>query len=116
MADPARQAELTSHAQRRQTARDLVDYDTIIIRPGNVRRDVQLVDISPKGFHARCGLERFERGESVSLRLPLIGLVQGRVMWSLRGCFGGQFILPVDARAYLDCLVLLRAGTGKPRD
>jgi|GEM_PF-1080399 len=111
MAETARRYELTSHAQRRQTSRDLVDFDTVIIRPGNVRRDIKLVDISARGFHARCGHERFERGESISLRLPIVGIAHGRVMWSLRGCVGGQFLLPIDARTYLDCLAELREST-----
>ena len=113
MAEVAKQTDLTGYAQRRQTARDLVDFDTMVLRPGNVRLDVRLVDLSPKGFHARCGAARFERGEPVSLRLPLVGLVQARVMWSLRGCFGCQFIVPVDARAYLDLLAIVRAESAK---
>ena len=97
--------------QRRQTQRDLVDYKTALLRPGNLRRDVQLVDISPMGFHARCGTDGFERGEAVSILLPLVGIVKARVMWSLKGCFGGQFLLPIDARADLDCLARLREGS-----
>jgi hypothetical protein len=30
-------------------------------------------------------------------------------MWSVRGCFGGQFQLPIDARTYLDLLAQVRA-------
>lgn len=110
MMEAARKVE-PHYVQRRQTERDLVDYKTMIIRTGNLRRDVDLVDISPKGFHARCGEERFERGEAVSLLLPLLGIVPGSVMWSMRGCFGSQFFLPIDARAYLDCLDRLREGS-----
>jgi hypothetical protein len=110
MAEAARKVE-PEFVQRRQAQRDLVDYKTAIIRPGNLRREVQLVDISPLGFHAKCSGEQFSRGESVSLLLPLIGIMQSRVMWSLRGCFGGQFLVPIDARAYLDCLNRLREGS-----
>jgi hypothetical protein len=112
MTEAARKIE-PDYVQRRQTQRDLVDYKTAIIRPGNLRREVQLVDISPLGFHAKCGGEQFTRGESVSLLLPLIGIVKGRVMWSLRGCFGAQFLVPVDARAYLDCLGKLNEGSSR---
>ena len=111
MAEAAKKTELTAHDQRRQTAGDLVDFDTVVARVGNILIDVRLVDISPRGFHARCGPARFERGELVSLRLPLVDMVEGKVMWSLRGCFGGQFNLPVDARTYLDLLAGLRDGS-----
>jgi hypothetical protein len=110
MAEAAKKIELTAHAQRRQTARDLVDFDTIVVRSRNIPVDIRLVDLSPKGFHARCGPARFERGETVSLRLPLVGMVEARVMWSLRGCFGSQFLLPIDARTYLDLLAGIRSG------
>lgn len=95
--------------QRRTTGRDPVDHETIVLRPGEVRIDVRLIDLSARGFHARCGLARFDRGESIRLQLPLVSTLPARVMWSVRGCFGGQFQLPIDARTYLDLLAQVRA-------
>ncbi|MBB5986338.1 PilZ domain-containing protein [Sphingobium lignivorans] len=98
--------------QRRETTRDLVDFPTSIER-GEIRLDVRLIDVSARGFHARCSDARFVRGEAVSVWLPQCGLVQARVMWGLRGCFGAQFMVPIDPRTYPDILAALRAPADK---
>lgn len=113
MAEATKRNELKAHDQRRQTNRDLVSYDTVVTHSRDITIDVRLVDLSPRGFHARCGPARFERGEPVSLHLPSIGMIDAKVMWSLRGCFGAQFNLPIDARSYLDLLAGIRSGTVK---
>ncbi len=109
MAETKKQIDEQAHGQRRQIARDLIDFETSLIRGGGKQIAVHLVDLSPKGFHARTAASRFERGEVVSLRLPIIGLVPGRVMWGLKGCFGAQFSIPIDARHYLE--LIARIGT-----
>ncbi len=111
MTEPAKKFEQEAHAQRRQASRDLVDLDAPLIRNGSRQMMVRLVDISPKGFHARSSEMRFERGEIISLHLPLIGILPGRVMWGLKGCFGAQFSVPIDARHYLELMERIRRET-----
>ena len=108
MADAAKDYGRQPQPQRRQANRDAVDHDTQLRLPGHPPLNVHVIDISPSGLHARCSERRFQRGESVAVRLPLVGLVQARVMWGLRGCFGCQFLVPVDARCYLDILAVIR--------
>lgn len=108
MTEIARSFGAAHHPQRRQTARDLIEYDTTILRPGTPVKDVRLIDISPKGFHARSAGPVMERGEALEVMLPLLGPVPARTMWGLRGCFGAQFVVPIDARAYLDVLATAR--------
>lgn len=108
MANTAKDCPREPLPQRRQAKRDTVDHHTQVLLPGHPPLDVHVIDISPNGFHARCTQRQFQRGESLALRLPLVGLVQARVMWGLRGCFGCQFLVPVDARRYLDVLATIR--------
>jgi hypothetical protein len=108
MADTAKDDAREPLPQRRQSTRDTISHHSQVVRPGNLAIDVHLVDLSPNGFHARCSERPFQRGESVAVRLPLIGQVQARVMWGLRGCFGCQFLVPIDARTYLDVLAMIR--------
>ena len=111
MSETARQAGERPRAARRQVARDLVDLETVLIRNGGDEGPVRLVDLSRKGFHARCADLRFARGDVVTLRLPLVGFIPGRVMWGLKGCFGCQFSVPLDERTYLRLLARIRAQT-----
>jgi len=111
MADTAKQVDQQAHEKRRQVSRDLVDFEASLTRNGGKTLTVRLVDLSPKGYHARCSAVRFERGEVVSLRLPIVGLLPGRVMWGLKGCLGVQFSLPIDARNYLELIARIRAET-----
>lgn len=115
MAETNAKIEQQTHAQRRQVARDLIDVETILIRNGAKQLTVRLVDLSPKGFHARSGAARFERGEVVTLDLPLVGLMPGRVMWGLKGCFGAQFSVPIDARIYQVLLAQIGSDTSAAR-
>ena len=98
MADAAKDYGRQLQPQRRQANRDAVDHDTQLRLPGHPPLNVHVIDISPSGLHARCSERQF----------PLVGLVQARVMWGLRGCFGCQFLVPVDARCYLDVLAAIR--------
>ncbi|MCW2411884.1 MULTISPECIES: hypothetical protein [unclassified Sphingobium] len=94
-----------SHSRRRVVSRDAISFQTHVSRPrGADPVEVELIDFSVWGFQARCGFARFERGEPVALRLPLITTQDAQIRWSLRGCFGAQFLQPIDARAYLDIL------------
>ncbi|HZV19700.1 MAG TPA: PilZ domain-containing protein [Sphingobium sp.] len=111
MSEPSRQADQSPHASRRQVARDLVDFESALILNGGVEVIVRLVDLSRKGFHARCANPRFIRDDVVTVCLPLVGFLPGRVMWGLKGCFGAQFSVPLDERTYLRVLTRIRAET-----
>ncbi len=111
MTEVAKQVDSRAPAQRRHVGRDLIDFETVLVRNGSRQIKTRLVDLSPKGFHARSGDARFERGEIIGLRLPLVGILPGRVMWGLKGCFGAQFSVPIDARSYLDLLAQIRIDT-----
>lgn len=111
MADTAKQVDQRAHEKRRQVSRDLVDFEAPLTRNGGKALTVRLVDLSPKGYHARCDGNGFERGDVVSLRLPIVGLLPGRVMWDLKGCFGVQFSLPINAGHYHELIARIRAET-----
>jgi hypothetical protein len=111
MAETIKQVDQQAREKRRQVSRDLVDFEAPLARNGGKALSVRLVDLSPKGYHARCGKSEFERGDVVSLRLPIVGLLPGRVMWGLKGCFGVQFSVPIDAGNYHELIAHIRAET-----
>lgn len=98
---------------RRTVNRDRLAYSVQVSRPGADTVEVSLIDLSCKGFQASCGKARFARGETVQVALPLMDLLHCRIMWSLPGCFGAQFMIPIDARSYLDMLAVMREGDEK---
>ena len=97
---------------RRTVNRDRLTYRAQVFRPGGIEVDVSLIDLSCKGFQASCGSARFARGESIQIALPLVGTLNCRIMWSLPGCFGAQFMIPIDARGYLDMIAVMQDGEG----
>lgn len=109
MADIAwRKAGEPAREFRRTVNRDRLSYGAQVFRPGGIEVGVSLIDLSCKGFQASCGSARFARGETVQIALPLVEMVSCRVMWSLPGCFGAQFMIPIDARGYLDMLAVMQ--------
>lgn len=92
---------------RRTVNRDRLTYTAQVIRPGGIRIDISLIDLSCKGYQASCASVRFARGESIQIALPLVETLNCRIMWSLPGCFGAQFMIPIDARRYLDMLAVM---------
>lgn len=98
---------------RRTVNRDRLTYRAQVFRPGGIEVGVSLIDLSCKGFQASCGPARFARGESIQIALPLVETLNCRVMWSLPGCFGAQFMIPIDARGYLDMIAVMQGGDVK---
>ena len=108
MADLAwRKGDEPAREYRRTVNRDRLTYSAQVIRPGNISIAVSLIDLSCKGFQASCGSARFARGESIQIVLPLVERLNCRIMWSLPGCFGAQFMIPIDARSYLDMIAVI---------
>lgn len=94
------------HEERRRTPRDDVDFITSVLIGGGEIISVRLVDISPMGFHARSH-RQFERGETVTLNLPLVGPVSAQVAWALTGCFGCWVEHKIPIGTYARLLPLL---------
>ncbi len=117
MADIAwRKAGEPAREFRRTVNRDRLSYGAQVFRPGGIEVGVSLIDLSCKGFQASCGSARFARGESIQIALPLVEMVSCRIMWSLPGCFGAQFMIPIDARGYLDMLAVMQGVDGVERE
>ncbi|KPH68169.1 PilZ domain-containing protein [Novosphingobium sp. ST904] len=86
----------------RASARQPVDYAVI----GENRRlgevPLHIVNISPQGFMIQ-GAPEIGRGERLQLRLPVIGMIEGHLVWSHEDRAGFQFerLIRVDMFAKL---------------
>ncbi|MET0240112.1 MAG: PilZ domain-containing protein [Sphingobium sp.] len=100
------------NAQRRRAVRHEVDYPTMAWRSRGEQFDARLIDISSTGFHARCE-HRFDRGENLRVLLPVLGVMEAQIAWSLSGCCGGWFVDPVGAVAFADMLTEIRLAEGR---
>lgn len=95
----------------RRAARHPVDHPVI----GEHRQmgdvELQIVNISPHGFMAKCQ-HGLGRGERISLRLPVIGRIEAHMIWGVDERSGFQFerIIRLD-----DFLALIDALQPNPR-
>lgn len=89
--------------ERRQSERDEVFYRTRASAPGLGSFSAQVVNISANGFMARTETE-VAIGQTLSIRLPVIGEVKAEVRWSLGGRIGCQFVRMIDLASYLELL------------
>jgi hypothetical protein len=89
--------------ERRQSERDEVFYRTRASAPGLGNFPVQVVNISANGLMARTEAE-VQVGQSLTIRLPVMGTVKAEVRWSLGGRIGCQFQRMIDLASYLDML------------
>ena len=92
----------------RRAQRDEVALPTRMHTQDQMSSDVLLVNISPLGFMAREYGET-PKGTIVRLALPRLGQVAAKVMWSLGGRGGAEFIKPIDSYAYTAMLNAARA-------
>ena len=74
----------------------------------NRASDVLLVNISTLGFMVR-EYGQTPKDSIVRLALPRLGQVSARVVWSLGGRVGAEFIRPIDDYAYMAMLNAARA-------
>lgn len=95
------------YAEQRRAPRDEVALPTRMFTD-QLGGDVLLVNISPLGFMAREYGET-PKGTLVRLALPRLGQVSARVVWSLGGRVGAEFIKPIDSYAYTAMLNAARA-------
>ena len=89
--------------ERRQSERDEVFYRTRASAAGLGSFSAQVVNISANGFMARTETE-VAIGQTLSIRLPVIGEVKAEVRWSLGGRIGCQFVRMIDLASYLELL------------
>lgn len=87
------------YAEQRRAQRDEVALPTRMFGQDQQGSDVLLVNISPLGFMAREYVET-PKGAIVRLALPRLGQVAAKVVWSLGGRVGAEFIKPIDHYAY----------------
>ena len=86
-------------AEQRRAPRDEVALPTRMYVKDHQGSDVLLVNISPLGFMVREYGET-PKGAIVRLALPRLGQVPAKVVWSLGGRVGAEFIKPIDSYAY----------------
>ncbi|MEE4455116.1 PilZ domain-containing protein [Novosphingobium resinovorum] len=79
-----------SITETRAAVRQPIDYTTIGEHRQLGEVELHLVNISPQGFMVRGQLS-LERGERLNLRLPVIGRIEGHLVWSHDDRAGFQF-------------------------
>jgi len=98
----------TDFAEVRRAPRDEVALPTRMHTQDQLSADVLLVNISPFGFMVR-EYGATPKGAIVRLALPRLGQVAAKVVWSLGGRVGAEFIKPIDSYAYTAMLNAARA-------
>jgi hypothetical protein len=104
-------ATAASSIEGRRAARDLVSFRAPFDGPAGIRASVLMVDISPFGFMSRCQAP-VAPGDVVAVKLPVVGNRAARIVWSLGGRVGGEFLEPIASDIY--AMMLRRAPTDKP--
>lgn len=88
---------------RREAPREEVFYRTRGVRVGGASLPLQVVNISASGLMARTDA-CFTVGESLRIRLPVVGEMSAQVRWSLGGRIGCQFDRMIGLASYLELL------------
>jgi hypothetical protein len=97
-------------ADRREAPREEVFHRTRAMRAGGASAPLQVVNISASGLMARTD-DGFAIGETLRIRLPVVGELTAQVRWSLGGRIGCQFDRMIDLAPYLELLgALAKAG------
>ncbi|MFD1612053.1 PilZ domain-containing protein [Sphingomonas tabacisoli] len=91
---------------RRQSERDEVFYRTRATAAGRGSFAVQVVNISANGFMIRADID-VAIGDSIMIRLPVVGEIRAEVRWSLGGRVGCQFVRMIGLAPYLELLAAL---------
>lgn len=89
--------------ERRQCEREEVFYRTRAVAAGHGSFPVQVVNISANGLMARTETD-LPVGQTLTVRLPVVGEIGAEVRWALGGRIGCQFARMIDLAAYLDLL------------
>lgn len=93
------------HVEARRTPRDDVDYHCQA-RLVSGQAHAHIVNISPLGCMIRCAAAA-AADEAVTLRLPLLGVTPGRVVWAKLDRMGIEFAQAMEAEIYARMLAQL---------
>ena len=104
-------ATAVSTIESRRVPRDVVSFRAPLDGPAGIRTSVLIVDISPFGFMSRCQAP-LAPGDVVAVKLPVVGNRAAKIVWSLGGRVGGEFMEPVASDIY--GMMLKRAPNDKP--
>jgi hypothetical protein len=96
-------------ADDRREGRDDIHYRARGFGPDGRAINLLIVNISPHGLMARCETE-FQAGDILRINLPVVGVAEAEVRWSLGGRLGGQFAPAINLANYYEMLaVVLKA-------
>lgn len=93
-------ARLAVHAiapERRRRARAETSIPTLLTSQGYYGIPVTLRDISESGFRLEAGVH-VPPDSLIRIKLPSLGTIVGRVVWSKKGDIGGSFVNPVSVQ------------------
>ena len=85
--------------ESRRAPRDVVSFRAPLDGPSGARSTALVVDISPFGFMSRTSAA-LQPGDLIAVKLPVVGMCPARVVWSLGGRVGGEFITPIASDIY----------------
>lgn len=88
----------------RRARRDIVSFRVPLDGPAGMRTAVLIVDISPFGFMSRSGAP-LAPGDVVAVKLPVVGARAARIVWSMGGRVGGEFVEEIGRDLYARLLV-----------
>ncbi|PXA83385.1 pilus assembly protein PilZ [Nostoc sp. 3335mG] len=104
-------ATAVSSIESRRAPRDIVSFRAPLDGPASIRTSVLMVDISPFGFMSRCQAP-LTPGDIVAVKLPVVGNRAAKIVWSLGGRVGGEFLEAIASDIY--GMMLKRAPNDKP--
>jgi hypothetical protein len=104
-------ATAAAYLEARRTPRDIVSFRAALDGPAGMRTTVLMVDVSPLGFMSRSSAA-LAPGDLVAVKLPLVGPRAAKIVWSLGGRVGGEFIEFLPADLYTQ--MLARCPNDKP--
>jgi hypothetical protein len=90
----ARMAVEAAAPDRRRKERFVIDPALPVIVPGYHGGDIVIVDLSESGFRASVATH-IPPKSLVRLKVPGLGMVLARIVWSRKGDVGGEFVNPV---------------------
>lgn len=90
----ARMAVQSAAPDRRRKERHTLDPAAPIVIQGYYGGDIVIVDLSEAGFKAHAA-SHIPPKSLVRLKVPGLGIVLARIVWSRGGTLGGEFVNPV---------------------
>ena len=90
----ARMAVQSAAPDRRRRERCVLDPATPLIIQGYHGGDIVIVELSETGFKAHAAIH-IPPKSLVRLKVPGLGIVLARIVWSRKGDVGGAFVNPV---------------------